>query len=63
MVKCTFSLADKDDPIFTGRFMISSKNQPQGSATPTKSKPERREPNKLSRVEEKPGTKVLRTDL
>ena len=36
MAKFTWSQASKDDPIFSGRFVISSKNLPQESTSSTK---------------------------
>ena len=49
MAKFTWSQASKDDPIFSGRFVISSKNLPQESTSSTK------KPNAPSR-EVKPET-------
>ena len=36
MAKNTISLATKDDPVFSGRFTISSKNSPQELKKPKK---------------------------
>ena len=36
MAKFTWSQASKDDPIFSGRFVISSKNSPQESTSSMK---------------------------